>query len=134
MKHTFDELYHVRNFVGIFSEKAVEGLTRRTSWRDTLGQDWECEKVIYPSDKEFHIRDSLTSKEYRIGYSYGSKFWFDTKEELEEYRANIKEGWRINRIKKAKQGLYENIKTLMVDGEYTKEEIEKIFKNFLENA
>ena len=136
MKHSFDELFHVRNISGIFSEKAVEGLERLESFRDFNESYWECQSLCAaPTDKIFRIYDTLGSrKKYHLGYAYGTYLWFDTEEELNAYRSAINEERRINRVEKAKKALAENIITLLTDGDCTKEEIKTILDSFLKNA
>ena len=42
------------------------------------------------TNKPFRIYDEIGNKEYRLGYQYGEKIWFDTKEELDKYREELK--------------------------------------------
>ncbi len=89
MKHSITELYKI---VGkeskIFSENAVMFINHVEKWRDRKVGD--CYKMSYKvaQAKPFRIYDDVDSKTYRLGWLYGEKTWFDSEEELKEYRYN----------------------------------------------
>lgn len=91
MMHSFRELYKVKGDVNhIYSEKAVQ-FVNHVKYR-SRAKDGEATQMLYRvgTNKPFRIYDKIGSKEYRLGYQYGEKIWFDTKEELDKYREELK--------------------------------------------
>ena len=126
MKHTLTEVYQV---IGIhnklFSEEAVKNLKHVTRYSDAEMGDAIALKTRVATAKPFRIYDAIDTKVFRYGYQYGEKIWFDTVEELEEYRTEEKTKAMFKKIASAKIEIAKNLKILKDLG-LTKEEIDVI--------
>lgn len=103
MKHEFTELYKIKGDTRhIYSEKAVQFVNHERRYK---AKDGDAMQMLYrvATDKPFRIYDEIGSKEYRLGYQYGEKTWFDTKEELEEYRDGMEKLALLKKMKKVYQ-------------------------------
>lgn len=95
MRHDMNELFHIVGNPKIYSAKAVEFVNQ--SIRASKAQKGDAVRIHSKtnSGKPFRIYDEINSKEYRLGYQFGEKTWFDTEEELktarEEYQRERKE-------------------------------------------
>jgi len=89
MMHDFTELYKIKGDTNhIYSEKAVQFVNHVKRHRAKNGDAFEINRRV-ATNKPFRIYDEVDSKEYRLGYQYGERLWFDTKEELDEYREEL---------------------------------------------
>lgn len=103
MKHEFTELYKIKGDTRhIYSEKAVQFVNHEKCHK---AKDGDAVQMLYrvATNKPFRIYDEIGSKEYRLGYQYGEKTWFDTEEELKRYREEIEENELIKKIRKMRQ-------------------------------
>lgn len=94
MRHDMNELFHIVGNPKIYSAKAVEFVNQPI--RASKAQKGDAVRINRKgnSGKAFRIYDEIGSKEYRLGYQFGEKTWFDTEEELktarEEYQRERK--------------------------------------------
>ena len=112
--HTFKELYKIQNEGKnhIYTFEAVKDLVINNSFRTRkAGQAYTMRRRT-ATPKPFRIYNSINSKDYKLGYQYGESIWFDTEEELENYRAGQKILQTEKRKENAKMRLLENIKIL----------------------
>ena len=89
MMHEFTELYKIEGDVShIYSAEAVEFINHTKCHKAKKG---DCYPIIYrtPNGKPFRIYDKINSKEYRLGYQYGQYCWFDTEEELKNFKKTL---------------------------------------------
>lgn len=95
MRHDMNELFHIIGKSKIYSAKAVEFVNQPIRSRDVHKGDAVRISSKVNRGKAFRIYDEIDSKEYRLGYQFGEKTWFDTEEELktarEEYQRERKE-------------------------------------------
>ena len=82
MKHEVRELYKIDGDRShIYSAEAIKDvrpeLVSQIRYRTS-------------TEKPFKIYDKVGSNEYRYGYMYGEKFYFDTAEEREEQREKVR--------------------------------------------
>lgn len=108
MKHEFTELYKIKGDTRhIYSEKAVQFVNHEKCHK---AKDGDAVQMLYrvATNKPFRIYDEIGSKEYRLGYQYGEKTWFDTKEELEEWRETMEKyalGMKMLKVYRLKKEL-----------------------------
>ena len=116
--HDFTELFKI---VGdkshIYSEKAVQFVNRPKKMRDR--KNGNCYNLDFrvATNKPFRIYDEIGSDKFRYGYQYGERLWFDSLEELEQFRVEEKERMRIAKIEKAKAEIARNLQILREMGE-----------------
>lgn len=95
MRHDMNELFHIVGNPKIYSKKAVEFVNQPIRRDEARKGDAVRIHSKINSGKAFRIYDEIDSKEYRLGYQFGEKTWFDTEEELktarEEYQRERKE-------------------------------------------
>lgn len=103
MKHEITELYKLTNDERhIYSAEAIKNYPKIKHF---FKYDPPKEVSAYPiswrvnSAKPFRIYDTVGSKEYRFGYMYGDKAYFDTEEERTAYRMGVK---KLEEERKAK--------------------------------
>ena len=112
MKHDITELYKIKgDTMHTYSAEAVKFVNHAKGHKAQKG---DCCSIIYKVSrgKPFRIYDKINSKEYRLGYLYGQYTWFDSAEELEQYRIEMQEQARLAKIEKAKKEIEKNLKIL----------------------
>lgn len=89
MKHSINELYKIKGKNGLFTAEAVKFINHAPLHKAKLG---DASQAIYKvaQAKPFRIYKDIDRKEFQLGYLYGEKIWFDTKEELENYREELR--------------------------------------------
>jgi len=86
MKHDFTELYKIKgDDRHIYTAKAVQFVNHEMRHKAKEGDAYQLRTRV-ATYKPFRIYNEIDSKEYTLGYQYGEKIWFDSKEELEDYR------------------------------------------------
>lgn len=99
MKHNMNELFHIKGDPKIYSAKAVEFVNQPKLASKAQKGDAVRINSKTNNGKPFRIFDEIGSKEYRLGYLYGEKTWFDTQKELDDHRKKSQE----ERIKTSKK-------------------------------
>ena len=118
MKHTIrGNLYKIAGDERhIYSYEAIQHLPIVSILKVKKGEAYEMTTKT-AEEKPFRIYDEIGSAEYRLGYLYGEKSYFDTAEERADYRLLVAEEAKIEAIARAKRKIEE-----------AKKEIEKNLK------
>ncbi len=101
MKHSIKELYKLnKGKRRIYSAEAIKDIPVVRS--EIIAKETE-ELVAYPircrtGSKPFRIYDKIGSKEFRHGYMYGYKAYFDSEEERNAHRLEVK---KLEEMKKS---------------------------------
>lgn len=112
MMHDFTELFHIKgNDTRIFSAAAVQFVNHVPQHRAKIGDCYSLNRKVATA-KPFRIFNNIDSKDFHYGYQYGERLWFDTAEELAQFRAEEQERARLARIEKAKKEIEKNLKIL----------------------
>ena len=86
MKHELNELYRIKGETGkLYTAEAVKNLVHAPRYKAQKGECF-AEHAMNNGGAPIKIYDKLNTKEYRLGYLYGEKTWYDTAEEVEARR------------------------------------------------
>ena len=100
MKHNINELWKI---IGderhIFAEEAVKDIKiAEKSWKGNHdGERRPMGNKVY-TNKPFRIWLNKECTEYKLGWLYGEKTWFDTEQEVKDYRDYLAREKRIKEI------------------------------------
>ena len=86
MKHSIKELYKI-NGAKFYTEDYLAKYDIPKAKSYALEAGWSVARYLSPNTDEFRI---YTVEGVKIGYAYGEKTWFDTREERDAYRAEQK--------------------------------------------
>lgn len=111
MKHNIDELFHIVGDPKIYSATAVKFVNQPIPSKAQKGDAIKIHSRIN-TGKPFRIFDEIGSKKHRLGYLFGEKIWFDTQEELNNYREKY---WEERAIIAKKNNLLKKLEKLSIE-------------------
>ena len=122
-------LFKIKGKSGYFSKTAIEnnlGFLREVeSWREAeRSGDYYWVSHVSAQSKPYKVFDNLEKTEFHLIYSYGERYYFDTEEERETYKANL----HLQAVKHQIKTLREQIKADIAKFYALQEELKNLEK------